>query len=386
MPLAALIIAGGETAPGAAPSLLPVVGQTLIEYQVRTARASGARHIVVLVDQMPAGLVAAFDRLRGDGIDLDVARDIRDAADRIHPDEQILLVMPAIFTSRLVMETLAQQSSVALLCASENSSDAAFERIDARDRWSGLALLNGKLLRETVAMLGDWSVGSTLLRRMLQSGAERRYLGSDDFLEIVHNSGQAQAASMTLLKRVMPTAAMGSDQRVIAALARPCARPLLEHRVPVDLLVALPFVCLGAALIVAALGWFLSSFVLFFIAIIAAGIATLGTHVASIESKPLLRFAETRLLCYALLLLNLAWYIGGTWTALILATWSVSQLLLGAPTVDDVWRSTPERGAVIMCVALIAGYPILGLGLLVIHGLMGQIAHRYFASKNLARP
>ena len=386
MPLAALIIAGGETAPGVVASLLPVVGQTLIEYQVRTARASGARHIVVLVDQMPAGLVAAFDRLRADGIDLDVARDIRDAADRIHPDEQILLVMPAIFASRLVMETLAAQSGVTLLCAAEHASDAAFERIDARDRWSGLALLNGKLLRETVAILGDWSVGSTLLRRMLQFGAKRRYLGNDDFLEMVDTADQGQMASAALLKQVMPAETMRSDQRVIAVLARPCAQLLLERRVPIDLLVAVPFVLLGAALIVATLGWLLTSFMLFFVAIIAAGIATLGTHASLIGSRPFLHFPETRLLCYALLLLNLAWVTGGTWTAFILATWSVSQLLLDPAPAGDVWRSTPERGALIVFVALIAGYPIVGLGLLVIHGLIGQIAQRYFPAKNLARP
>ena len=38
-------------------------------------------------------------------------------------------------------------------------------------RWSGVALVEGRTLGATAAMLGDWDLQSTLLRRTLQAGA-----------------------------------------------------------------------------------------------------------------------------------------------------------------------------------------------------------------------
>jgi hypothetical protein len=46
-----------------------------------------------------------------------------------------------------------------------------WELIDARARWGGLLLLDGALLRSTAAMLGDWDLQSTLLRRAVQTGS-----------------------------------------------------------------------------------------------------------------------------------------------------------------------------------------------------------------------
>jgi hypothetical protein len=48
-----------------------------------------------------------------------------------------------------------------------------FERIDAQSRWAGVALVGAQLLGSTAAMLGDWDLQSTLLRRTLQEGARR---------------------------------------------------------------------------------------------------------------------------------------------------------------------------------------------------------------------
>jgi hypothetical protein len=48
-----------------------------------------------------------------------------------------------------------------------------FERIDAESRWAGVALVDSRLLGSTAAMLGDWDLQSTLLRRTIQEGARR---------------------------------------------------------------------------------------------------------------------------------------------------------------------------------------------------------------------
>ena len=53
------------------------------------------------------------------------------------------------------------------------SAHETFERIDAQSRWAGVALVDAHLLGSTAAMLGDWDLQSTLLRRALQEGALR---------------------------------------------------------------------------------------------------------------------------------------------------------------------------------------------------------------------
>jgi hypothetical protein len=66
-----------------------------------------------------------------------------------------------------------------MLTLPDTGLDERFERIDADARWAGLALLQGAFLRETAAMLQDWDLQSTLLRRAVQSGARQIALRTD---------------------------------------------------------------------------------------------------------------------------------------------------------------------------------------------------------------
>lgn len=175
MALAALIAAYGqvEDASEGLRAALPLVGGTLLEQQVRLARRAGASHVVVLVERMPAALTAAFDRLRRDGITVEVARTANDAADRFHPDERLLVIADGCLAGEPLLTRLVASSVPTLVTVPDHSERQAFERIDSLTRWGGLALIDGAQLRRTVAMLGEWDMLSTLLRRMLQEGATR---------------------------------------------------------------------------------------------------------------------------------------------------------------------------------------------------------------------
>ena len=85
MALAALIFASQTIDDGSdmLRAALPLAGATLLEHQVRRAVRAGAHHIVVLVERLPAPLIAAIDRLRRDGNRVDIARSVADAADQI---------------------------------------------------------------------------------------------------------------------------------------------------------------------------------------------------------------------------------------------------------------------------------------------------------------
>ena len=175
MALAALIAAYGQVddAGERLRATLPLVGGTLLEHQARLARRAGATHIVVLVERLPAELTAAFDRLRRDGITIEIARSAADAADHFHPDEKLLVIADGCLAGQALLDRLVACPSPAVVTVPDHGDRQMFERIDALTRWGGLALVDGGRLRRTVAMLGEWDMLSTLLRRVLQEGAVR---------------------------------------------------------------------------------------------------------------------------------------------------------------------------------------------------------------------
>src|SRR3546814_13407690 len=71
------------------------------------------------------------------------------------------------------IERLLEAEAPALLTMADHLADDRFERIDADSRWAGLALLDGGTLRQTAAMLQDWDLQSTLLRRVVQAHARQ---------------------------------------------------------------------------------------------------------------------------------------------------------------------------------------------------------------------
>lgn len=174
MALGALIAAYQEAEGGdSLRATLPLAGRTLLEYQARLAAAAGARPIVVLVERMPPALAMAIDRVRSEGIGLQVARDVDEAAAIFGPSETVLLLADGLFADRDAIERVARATAPALLTVPDNIGLDAFERLDAATRWGGAALLKGADLHDTAEGLGDWDVQSTLLRSLDQDGALR---------------------------------------------------------------------------------------------------------------------------------------------------------------------------------------------------------------------
>jgi hypothetical protein len=68
---------------------------------------------------------------------------------------------------------VADEPEAAVATVPDDEVHAMFERIDAESRWAGVALVEAQLLGSTAAILGDWDLQSTLLRRTLQEGARR---------------------------------------------------------------------------------------------------------------------------------------------------------------------------------------------------------------------
>jgi hypothetical protein len=173
MAVGALIGAYQEDDAGGLRALLPLAGRTLIEYEVRCASAAGAAPIVVVVERVPQALQDAFERLRLDGVGVFPVSDVNEAVTRFEAGSMILLIGDAVAPPAELVACIAEEPEPAVAVVPDDEAHQEFERIDAESRWGGVALVSAGLLGSTAAMLGDWDLQSTLLRRTIQDGARR---------------------------------------------------------------------------------------------------------------------------------------------------------------------------------------------------------------------
>ena len=173
MAVGGLIGAYQEDDSGGLRALLPLAGRTVVEYQVRCAAAAGAAPIVVVVERVPQMLQDCFERLRLDGIGVFPVSDVQEALARFEAGSLILMIADGVVPPSDLVAAVAAEPEPALATVPDDEPHEMFERIDAQSRWAGVALVDARLLGSTAAMLGDWDLQSTLLRRAVQEGALR---------------------------------------------------------------------------------------------------------------------------------------------------------------------------------------------------------------------
>jgi hypothetical protein len=314
MALAALIAAVRDAEDGSGlVGILPVAGRTLIERQARLAARAGADRVVVLIERLPPGLTAAIDRLRKDGIAVDVARSAGDAADRFHPDERVLVFADGAIAGAESIGRLVAGPAPALLTIGEAGPPGPFERIDAGTRWAGLALVSGELLRKTVAMLGDWDLHSTLLRRAVGASARR--------IDVADGAGLGEAVPPVLVRsrggaRLVTDASFDAERPAEGWPARFVYRPLA--RMVAGLLLDKPIEAdwlrmggLGAAVLAipaSGKGWIAAALLLLVLGALLDATGRLMNLLRLAPASPLDRFGLARTAAAGLALLALAWH------------------------------------------------------------------------------
>lgn len=377
MPLAGLILTDDEmpVPDVGARMLMPVAGQTLVEYQIRIARACGVGHIVVLVDRVPALLEDAFERLRSEGIVFEVVRNARQAADCIHPDERLLVLGAGMVAARGIVEKLAACAAPTLVTLRDGPAVAHYERIDGVDRWGGLALLNGKLLRDTAAMLGDWTLGPTMLRMALQSGVER--LPSDGVgLALVRSEQEAFSVARELAEASRGVGEGFWQAQMVDPVVRRFMPKLLGPQVSLAILAAVPAALMGTAMLAGALGWVSASFGLFLLAGFPMAAARILGDIAARPDR-LLRWTEEGRLPLLLALLGFAgWSLNGPglgWGPLALALWAgIALMLQPRNAARELWTADADSVAVEVLMCSLIGQPVLGLMVAVFHAVLSQ--------------
>jgi hypothetical protein len=368
--LAALIIAI-ETALDGDDGLratLPLLGRTVVEHQARQAVGAGATHLVLLVERMPAALTAALDRLRRDGVAIEVARTIGDAADRFHPDERLLVMADGCVADQAMLDALATLVPPALMTLPDLADTSDYERIDAQCRWAGLGLLDGAAVRSTAAMLGDWDAQSTLLRRAVQAGAQRVDCAAtvDGRPRIAYRTQALEGLDRHLLRASRVPARRWPRRWLFALVDGPVAGWLARQAVdPVPVAAAGAGLAAASAALAAA-GWGAAGFCL---ALASGPVAAIAARLARLRLTDIRHgraIARARIVMLALGLLALGWPFGGA--SLLAAALTVAAIgattsaLYGLGGLSDdrgpAWIADADAIAWGMApIALIAGWP-----------------------------
>jgi len=323
MALGALIGAYQEDDSGGLRALLPLAGRTLIEYQVRCASAAGAAPVIVVVERVPQALQDAFERLRLDGIGVFPISDVGEAVSRFEAGSMILLIGDGIAPTADLVARLADEAEPAVTTVPDDEGHEAFERIDAQSRWAGVALVDARLLGSTAAMLGDWDLQSTLLRRAIQEGARRLPVaeaGGEPLL--AESAGQLEDFQRKLLTG---SRARGSDwvsRYVVPWFEEFATEQLMETGVRPAWLVWAALALTAAAAICFTRGWLGAGLVLL---ILSTPLDLVAARLATLRLKPLPTRMLSRLALWPLAgiaLLAIGWWEtrhGTGWGALVTA-------------------------------------------------------------------
>ena len=285
MAIGALIGAYQEDESGGLRALLPLAGRTLIEYQVRCAAAAGAAPVIVMVERVPQALQDAFERLRLDGVGVFPVSDVNEALSRFEAGSSILLIGDGVAPPVDLVTRLAEEPERAVGTVPDDEEHEAFERIDAQSRWAGVALVDAHLLGSTAAMLGDWDLQSTLLRRTIQEGARRVPVAEDGAEPLLVESADQLADFQRNLVHASRGGRTDWASRYILPLIEDFAtEQLMETPVrPVVLVWAALALTLGGAICFSR-GWLGAGLVLL---VISTPLDLIAARLATIRLKPL---------------------------------------------------------------------------------------------------
>lgn len=359
---------------------LPIAGHSVIEHQARLLASVGVDHLVILVERLPAQLLAAIDRLKRDGLTVDIARGVNDAADRIQPHERFILVADSLIADRAVLERVSARTETVVLTLPDTPDNAGWERIDAQARWAGLAIMDGSLLHRTAGMLGDWSLQSTLLRQAVQNGAA--YVDADagaggTFLAIVDSRATAVTVDAELGRRATHDYTGIPDQYLFSPLAHLAGQRAMQAMIP-PLWFRIGAVALtGLAAITFGMGWIWPGI----IALLLAGpVDSLGRQIAALGWRPereRRRWDVIRLLTTAAALLIFGWHMaadGRGWEYVAIALAIIAgmgaianhQRLFGKPMPRPIWLAEIDSLIWLYLPFALAGAYRLGLAVLAI--------------------
>lgn len=372
-----LIFARDEAAdlPGALVATLPFAGATLLETQARRLSEAGASRIFVVAGRITPALTAAIDRLAARQIATDLIRKPAELGERLRPGQPVMLIADGVVADGAVLRTIAHENAPLLLAVADAPGGTALERIDPRDHWAGVALIDAAMLEQTVATLGDWDLQSTLLRKAAQAGAIRRYL-SPDAAASDHALIVTRADAERVDAQRLATLADGEGQvaqRVVTGwIARPLIGVMDRRAVPPWALDAAAGVTGLAGLALTAAGWMATGTILILLCVLfLSAMRVRALHAFDEPRGAIDAWIADGVALAAMPALAIGVFSSGGPTSYILVIATLAALVLGRRALADRlhWAPSPVTVAGLLCLASLIGLPRLGIALVAGHAM-----------------
>ncbi len=380
MTLAALIAAyhDADGPGGALRATLPLAGRTLVERQARLAAAAGADPILILVERIPPELVAAIDRMRAEGMTVAVARSVAEAAGAAAPGTRLLLIADGLVADESHVTRLTAAGGAALLTVPDHKGDHRFERIDSQSLWGGLAVIDGAMLKDTAAMLGEWDLQSTLLRHAVQSGARQFALrgeAPDDGLVIAQRAEDLVQAEALILEGASGARGSWISRYLLGPVEQHLARALMPTAVTPGWLYIGALVLIGLSGLLVARGWLVAGVILFLLSTPLGGaaerLAVLRLQRSDAPEWWCYTLAAVAGMAFAALGFALVEERGWGCVALVAATISFLVALhgetRGREIAAHIWLSEPKNMSWLMLPFALTGRWVTGLAALALY-------------------
>lgn len=373
--LAGLIFAtedAGDRA-GTLAATLPFGGMTLLEYQARLLVGAGAGHILVAVSRVTPALLGAVSRAGKRGVPVDIVRSPAEAAARVHPLAHVVVMADSLVTTDDVIDRMAGEGKDAILVTQELA--VSLERIDARNCWAGVARTPAQRIHDIAEFPPDYDFQSTLLRAIVQAGAEQVMLtaGAVRAGHGVEREGAALASrSNAVLAALTERRTSWADRHVFTRIARLALPRVVEKSLPGWVLIAGGAVLGLAAPALIALGWAWGA------AVAIPGVAALATGAALSALRGEERRAGVQEALIGAIVgavigaLGLyAWRVDGTLDGVILAlgTIAVTAIAERSQAVIRRWWGSPAAYLLLVTPFAIAGRVSWGLALVAVYAL-----------------
>jgi hypothetical protein len=217
-----------------------------------------------------------------------------------------------------------EEADSAVLTVPDDEPHEQFERIDSAHRWAGVAKVDAAMLGATAAMLGDWDLQSTLLRRAIQAGA--RLLpstGADGRGPFLASGEDAMSGFERRLLVASRTAREDAVSRYLLPIVEEVATErLMETGIRPSWLVQVALGMTVAAAFCFTRGWDWAAVAL---VVLSTPLDLVAQRLATLRMKPLGRSMLSRRLLWpasGLALLALGWFEarhGSGWGAMVAA-------------------------------------------------------------------
>jgi len=364
-----------------------VAGQSVLEYQVRTAHRSGAQHILVFAERITPHILAASDRLARDDIKIELVRTAEEAGDHLHPDELTIIAVANVIAEPAVYRGLTQKEAVCILALRDAPGLEALERIDGFTRWSGLALLSGSLIRQTARTVGEWDFAGTLLRQALQSDVtleiqDQRHTDAP-LIAFVNDQATATMVNKALLQDEQVPPAGLIDYYAWIPLSSLIMPSLLRGAMEPDIWVAV----VGLLTMLSLASVWLAPMIVPLLLFVAGGLATrIAQRLVLISlrnAKHLNIVVAGRIIAGGISFVMMSRHLvdyGIGWGYYVLALWllvEMSRLASADPWFIGkrelpVWRASPDAVAIGLVVGHLVDFDILALELMIAYAIVSS--------------